>query len=296
MVHTPGMAQIDFDLARYIAHRKGRVLQRARDGAAYGFSREIHSRRNLLALRPVAFAIDATSRQWKGKSKTELIADASRASAANHPRLYSAAQEAAKQLSLESSPPIYVSDSTAPEGAFALGTEDDTVLVFHPTWLDALSDSELLVLVGRTLGYVQNNLVPYSTALYYLQHDAMFFVRWIVSPAIMALRAWSRRADITCDRAGVICAQDPGIAIAAVLRSTGGYSGPLDYEGLGNPDTSHPSAIEDLFASNKNLRHRVEALHVFAGTYLYSQLVGEADPNAMATEKADSLVAEILDH
>ena len=44
---TTAMAQIDFDLARYIAHRKGRVLQRARDGAAYSFSREIRHRRNL---------------------------------------------------------------------------------------------------------------------------------------------------------------------------------------------------------------------------------------------------------
>ena len=67
------MPQIDFDLARYVAHRKGRVLQRARDGAAYGFSREIRHRRNLIALRPVAFAIDATSRRWKGAAKEELV-------------------------------------------------------------------------------------------------------------------------------------------------------------------------------------------------------------------------------
>ena len=185
------MAQIDFDLARYIAHRKGRVLQRARDGAAYGFSRELRHRRNLIALKPVAFAIDATSRQWKGSAKRDLIASSTRASSATHPRLYRAAEAAANALLLEHRPPIYVTDAQSPVGAWALGTEDDCLVVIHPLWLDALSETELQALIGRTLGYVQNNLVPYNTALYYLEHDAFFFVRWIVTPAIMALRAWS---------------------------------------------------------------------------------------------------------
>lgn len=289
------MAQIDFDLARYIAHRKGQVLQRARDGAAYGFSREIRHRRNLLALRPVAFAIDATSRQWKGSAKRDLIAAGTRASSVEHKRLFDAAQTAVQILAIEFCPPIYVSDVSAPIGAWALGTEDDALLVVHPLWLDALSDSELLAVIARTLGYVQNNLVPYTTALYYLEHDAFFFVRWIVSPAILALRAWAKRADITCDRAGLICVRNPGIAVASVLRSAGAFTGPLDYEGLANGSTAPAGPVATLLGEQKHLRHRVEALHVFSRTYLYSQLIGAERPEGMATDKADELVADILD-
>lgn len=289
------MAQIDFDLARYIAHRKGRVLQRARDGAAYGFSREIRHRRNLIALRPVAFAIDATSRQWKGSAKSDLVATSTRASDSSYGRLYASAQTATRALGLERCPPVYVSDSNAPVGAWALGTDDDAVIVVHPAWLDALSDSELLAVVGRTLGYVQNNLVPYTTALYYLEHDAFFFVRWIVTPAIIALRAWARRADISCDRAGLICARDAGIAGAALLRSAGSYTGPLDYEGLAESDELPTGPVAKLLGKKNHLRHRLRALHVFSQTYLYSQLIGHADPSGMATDKADELVAEILE-
>jgi len=288
------MAQIDFDLARYIAHRKGRVLQRARDGAAYGFSRELRHRRNLTALRPVAFAIDATSRQWKGSAKSDLIAASTRVSAESNARLYEAAKSAARTLGLEHRPPIYISDSEAPVGAWALGTEDDSLLVVHPTWLDALSDSELAALIGRTLGYVQNNLVPYSTALYYLEHDAFFFVRWIVTPAIMALRAWSKRADITCDRAGLICTRSAGITVASMLRTTGSFAGPLDFDSLSDPSSLPTGPVTDLVAENEHLRHRVAALHVFSKTYLYSQLIGNKQPEGMATDKADELVAEIL--
>lgn len=289
------MAQIDFDLARYIAHRKGRVLQRARDGAAYGFSRELRHRRNLIALRPVAFAIDATSRQWKGSAKSTLLASSTRASSATHARLFAAATEAATALTLEHLPPIYVSDSQAPTGAWALGTEDDSLVVVHPMWLDALSDSELQALIGRTLGYVQNNLVPYSTALYYLEHDAFFFVRWVVAPAILALRAWARRADITCDRAGLICTKNAGISVASMLRSDASFAGPLDYEGLSKAGGVPSGGISELLADNNHLRHRIAALHVFSKTYLYSQLIGVEVPEGMATDKADELVAEILE-
>lgn len=289
------MAQIDFDLARYIAHRKGRVLQRARDGAAYGFSRELRHRRNLIALRPVAFAIDATSRQWKGSAKRDLIAASTRATSASHSRLYQAAERAAKALALEHRPPIYVSDTSAPVGAWALGTEDDCLVVIHPLWLDALSESELQAVIARTLGYVQNNLVPYITALYYLEHDAFFFVRWIVTPAIMALRAWSKRADITCDRAGLICTRSPGIAIASILRTTGAFAGPLDYDSLSDPSNLPTGPVSELILENKHLKHRIAALHVFSKTYLYSQLIGSPKPEGMATDKADELVAEILE-
>lgn len=286
------MAEIDFDLGRYIAYRKGRVLQRARDGAAYGFSKEIRSRRNLLSLRPAAFAIDATSRQWNAAAKKKILSDAVLATSVTHSRLYHAGQEAMKCLNLEGCPPIYVSDSSDPLGIFALGTEDDTVILIHPTWLDALSDPELLATVGHALGHVQNNLVPYRTALYYLENDTVFFVRWVITPAIMALRSWAQRADVTCDRASVICSKNPGISAAAILRTAGAYSGPLDYEGLAAGN--YGAAVNKLLENNKHLRHRIAALHVFAESYLYSQMIGKPNPKAITTEAADDRVAQIL--
>ncbi|MBL4632540.1 MAG: hypothetical protein JKY56_01635 [Kofleriaceae bacterium] len=288
------MAQIDFDLARYIAHRKGRVLQRARDGAAYGFSREIRHRRNLVALRPVAFAIDATSRRWKGSAKDDLIAASSEVSTVQHPRLFACLERAAATLGIEHCPPIYVSDESAPVGAWVLGTDDDSLIYIHPQWLDAQSDGELLSLMGRCLGYVQNNLVPYTTALYYLEHDAFFFVRWIVTPAILALKAWAKRADISCDRAGLIAVQNTGISVASILRSSGQFTGPLDYENLGTSGVEITGPAGELLRENAHLRHRIEALHVFSKTYLYSQLTGAADPSGLPTDKADAMVAELL--
>lgn len=55
-------------------------------------------------------------------------------------------------------------------------------------------------------------------ALYYLLNAANKFLKWMVTPAVLALQSWSRRAEITCDRAGLICARDLDVAQAALLK------------------------------------------------------------------------------
>ena len=62
-------------------------------------------------------------------------------------------------------------------------------------------------MIGHECGHVHNQHVVYLTALYYLTHFVGAFIQWAVQPAIIALRAWQRRAEITCDRAGMLCAK-----------------------------------------------------------------------------------------
>src|SRR5205809_818385 len=41
---------------------------------------------------------------------------------------------------------------------------------------------------------------------------------WAVQPAVMALRRWARRADITCDRAGALCTRDLQVTTRALVK------------------------------------------------------------------------------
>ena len=72
-----------------------------------------------------------------------MLAETPAILAGNTRRVFDAAQTATRMLALEHGPPIYVSDINAPVGAWALGTEDDALIIIHPLWVDALSDSEL---------------------------------------------------------------------------------------------------------------------------------------------------------
>jgi Zn-dependent protease with chaperone function len=282
---------LDFDFPGFVAQRKGQVEQRARDGAAYAYGGERKLRKNLAVARPVALAIEGTSRLWKGSARRELLARARPASDQHHPRLALAAREAARRLGLAPLT-VYVVDELE-EPSATLGTDDDAIVVIRTDALTGRGDDELLALCGHELGQIQNNQVLPATALYYLRHRAAFFVRWSIQPAILALAAWARRAEITSDRAALIAARDLDAAIAYVVKSELG------------PDADVAAAREagaerglgrfaEVLRSHPALSKRIEALRLFADAALYRKLTGGDPTGGGSVDALDRRVAELL--
>src|SRR5215510_10434095 len=86
----------------------------------------------------------------------------------------------------------------------------------HSALVDHFSDEELLNVIGHECGHIHNSHVVYLTALYYLSHVDAFLVRQIALPAELSLRAWSRRAEVACDRAGLLCARNLEVGTRAL--------------------------------------------------------------------------------
>ena len=287
------MLEVDFDFPRYVALRRGLIEQRARDGAAYSFSGEIRARRLLTTARPVSIAIEATSRRWKSSARDKLLAEATLVTDQAHSTLLAAGARAASALQMIC-PPLYVVPDTSKVEARALGTDSDPCLLVARRYAEGLSEPELTALIGHLLGHVQNNHVLYSTALFYLRHDAMFFVRWVVQPAILALQAWSRRAEISCDRAALLAVKDIDAALSFIVR-TG--TGKLDtdvaayVEGV---DSTSSNRFADLLKSYPLVPTRVKALRLFAGSNLYHRLSGSDKAGGRPAEDVDHEVGDLL--
>ena len=101
-------------------------------------------------------------------------------------------------------PPVIFAAPTDSIKVKVLGTDDAPHLIVNLALAESLSDDELVAAIGHELAHIQNGHILYVTALHYLTHSAAFFVRWAIQPAIMTLQAWSRRAEVTCDRAALI--------------------------------------------------------------------------------------------
>jgi Zn-dependent protease with chaperone function len=159
---------------------------------------------------------------------------------------------------------------------------------------DRLDDRELVALLGHELGHVQNNQVFFATALFYLRHEAFFFVRWVVQPAVLALSSWSRRAEITCDRAALIAVRDLDVALASMVKTATDVADPRAYLAQLGEARRGVAVVADLFRGHPHLVKRARALEVFADSSLYKKLTGQTDTAGLSSEEVDQKVSEIV--
>ena len=106
----------------------------------------------------------------------------------------------------------------------------------------------------------------FRTALHYLTHNASTMTRWAVRPATLTLLAWARRADITADRAGVLCARSVDVSLIAMQKAF-----PED--------------------DSRELARRYRAIQRFSGSLYYRTVVGQEAEDGESTEDCDAAVA-----
>jgi Zn-dependent protease with chaperone function len=290
---------VDFDLAKWIAQRRGALEQQARDGAAYAFAGERKFRRTLTIAQPVTMALAATTRLWRDVARTELLASAVKVTDQQYPRVYHAAKAAGAALKV-AVPSVFAAPSDAIKVA-VLGTDDAPHLIVNLQLAERLDDTQLIAAIGHELGHVQNGHIFYATALHYLRHSAAFYVRWVVQPAIMALQAWSRRAEVTCDRAALLAVRDLDKTLQALVAielglDRGAAFNVEDYLRTVS-DAKRPGILgryAELFRSHPYVPKRVAALRLFAGSAMYAQATGGDPTGKPSLAEVDKQVAGLI--
>ncbi|HEY0481322.1 MAG TPA: M48 family metallopeptidase [Kofleriaceae bacterium] len=289
---------VDFDFAKWIAVRRGTLEQQAREGAAYAFAGERKFRRTLTIARPVTMALEATTRLWRDVARTELLGTAVKVTDQQYPRVYHAARTAGAALRVRV-PAVFA----APAGDIkvkVLGTDDAPHLIVNLALAERLDDTALVAAIAHELGHVQNGHIFYATALHYLSHAAAFYVRWVVQPAIMTLQAWSRRAEVTCDRAALLAVKDLDKTLQALVTLELG----LDQGAAFNaedylrtvPDARRGGIgrYAELFRSYPYVPKRVQALRLFAGSAMYAQATGGDPTGKPSLTDVDKQVSDLI--
>ncbi len=263
----------DFDFQRYVARRKGAREAQVREGAAYAFPGDVRLLRTLTRLRPIKLALEEAGRLWRSVARAELLGSSVRAGSERFPAVHQAAARCAQRLHIDP-PTVYVAPQPSTLGTIALGTAEDLYIVVSVALIELLTEDELTDVIGRECGRIQNGHVPFHTALYYLQARQSGFVRWVVRPATLTLSAWARRANITADRAGLVCARELDISLSAMRKAAG-----------------PPAGVNA--GSSVDLSRRERALTRFAGSAYFRNILGLS--GGESTEECDAAVARILD-
>jgi len=194
------------------------------------------------------------------------------------PRVYDLAKQCADTLGI-AVPTVYIRNNPTINAA-TFGTNDDSFILVHSALVDHFSDEELLSVIGHECGHIHNDHVVYLTAMHYLRTMAISLVRWAVAPAMLALNSWSRRAEITCDRAGLLCSRDLSVSTRALAKLALGSNKlyeKLNLEAfLAQYDEGQQGVgrYTEMAASHPWLPKRVKALHAFSDTQLYREHIG----------------------
>ena len=288
---------VDFDFARWIAARRGSLEQQQREGATYAFAGERTFRRTLTIARPVTMALEATTRLWRDVARAELLGSAIKVTDEQYPRVYRAAKAAGAALRVRV-PAVFA----APANGIlvkVLGTDDAPHLIVNLEVAERLSDDALLAAIAHELGHVQNGHILYATALHYLTTGAAFYVRWVVQPAIMTLQAWSRRAEVTCDRAALLAVRDLDRTLQAMVALELGVEKGSAFDAAEYlrtvPDVKKGiGRYAELFHSHPYVPKRVQALRLFAGSALYAQVIGQDPVGKPSMVDVDKQVGDLI--
>jgi Zn-dependent protease with chaperone function len=291
--------QLDFEafVARRRAERTGGGAETTGHEYTYTFDRQ--SRVAFENTKPVALAVEASVRLFKHIGKHQLLGHAVKVSERQFSRVHGITKTASDTLQI-TMPQVFVVNSPT-FNAGTLGTNDDSFIIVHSALLEQYSDEELLTVIGHECGHIHNSHVAYLTALHYLTYMAGMFVPWILQPALVALRTWSRRAEITCDRAGMLVSRDQPAAERAITKLAVGSRKLYEEFNVDafleqHEEGSHGiGKYMEVFATHPWLPKRVLAMRVFGESQLFRAAVGAGSAESgLSMSEVDGRVAGLL--
>jgi Zn-dependent protease with chaperone function len=148
------------------------------------------------------------------------------------PRLHTMLGEVGSVLDARDMPELYVAANPYPN-AMTIGM-DRAFIVMTSGLVDLLDDEELRFVLGHELGHVLSGHAVYQTMLQRLLRlsgvlTAIPLGGLGVRAIMAALMEWSRKAELSADRAGLLATQDPAVAFRVQMKTaSGGHLEDLD--------------------------------------------------------------------
>jgi Zn-dependent protease with chaperone function len=157
------------------------------------------------------------------------LASSVRVSPRQYPELHQMITECATTLDLQPIPELYIQTDPNPT-AMTIGM-DKPLIVMSTGMLQLLDSEGLRFAIGHEVGHVLSGHAVYRTMLLQLIGIATQIAwlpigAWGIRAIIAGLMEWYRKSELSCDRAGLLCVQDP----QAALRVHASLAGAL------NPD------------------------------------------------------------
>jgi Zn-dependent protease with chaperone function len=225
------------------------------------------------------------------------LADAVNIDQKSFPDLFEIVSHCARTLTIPTPHAVVVHREGSLFDAYTAGTDDYAFIVMSPTLCHVMSKEEVRFVVGHECGHIASSHMMYHFLVGMLTQAIVTGISpfdalvWALSNiagvniAAVPLMAWSRRSEITADRAGLLCCGDIAVAERALLRLVLGLADPkevdIEHYLRGTEEAEQRrnlGSLQELSATHPLIPKRIKALRLFARSELYYKLMGKARP------------------
>ena len=305
--------KIDLCFGNYLQVREREISSHLIGGIPdYAFSLDQKLRQRLAGIglvRAIAKSlVSMTVPIYRQVQQMEAVA----VGAQQYPEIYALGEECARRLGI-GIPQIFIYYSPT-INAYTIATDDvEPIVILSSAIVEALTPKELKFVIGHECGHIHNLHGVYNTAVE-LMTNSMAVVILNSVPGLEILRLllqgglmlffsrWSRCAEITCDRAGLICCGDLDTAQMALAKLATGGVNKLDKINLReyikqiSQVQATPVRLLELTRSHPLTHKRIEALNLFARCDVLSSWRSEiAIDNALSKTEVDRRCEQFVD-
>ncbi|TVR66664.1 MAG: M48 family peptidase [Candidatus Competibacteraceae bacterium] len=317
---TDPTIQVSLDFAGYAAERERAQAAHQVDGAPdYGFSLDRRLLRQLTAVRPIRVLARSLVRLREPFFQQVNLMRMVEVGPRQFPRIHEMAAHCARTLGI-GLPRVFVEYQVLMNAYTYASDQTAPSIVLSTGLIEAMADDELLGVIGHECGHIHNLHSAYNTLVVIgsnqmagvLQNTAaaggvslplIGSIAQALSGGLMLfMMRWSRCAEITSDRAAVICTGDPDAAMRMLAKLMTG--GAVTLEGMNLDEFMRqigdikvmPARVIELFQRHPITAKRIAAVRWFAqsdvfGAWLpHRQRAGAVRPIAEIDRECEALV------
>ena len=181
----------------------------------YAFDMDYTLRQKIKAIPGVYPFFKALTGTWVPQRKQFFNMNGLLVGPKQYPDIYNMTLECANTLGI-GIPKVYIVPVNE-NNAFTIATDDEApIIVLYSSLVERFSKDELKTIIGHECGHIHNNHGIFSIAAEIIINKGTSMNIPFLSQALSLLsypiqymfKAWSRAAEVTSDRAGMICSND----------------------------------------------------------------------------------------
>lgn len=189
--------------------------------------------------------------------------------------------------------------------AMTLGSDEYPYILLGNLLTKAMSEDQLRFAIGHECGHIAMGHVVYHTAVSTAGGVANALP--VVGPVIyntagLAIKAWSRRSEITADRAGLLCCGSLDLAKKTLMQLEMGFMNTdnLDVDNYVQNSQNYRKGgilrkVGEYTAEHPILPKRIQALDAFADSELFYHVTNQIAPvGAMSDQKLAQTVEDLI--